>query len=153
MHNREEVARKDIRKGDKIRVQRAGDVIPQVVERISEKGKRRKPKFKMPATCPSCDTPLIERGPFSVCPNSFECPAQLKGRIIHFGSRYALDIEGLGEEVKTQVPPRPASDTAVKVPIIPACPHCGGVMHIVGSVPRDVHQSRPRAPPFTGFAT
>ena len=62
-------------------------------------------------------------------------------------------IEGLGEEVKTQVPPRPASDTAVKVPIIPACPHCGGVMHIVGSVPRDVHQSRPRAPPFTGFAT
>ncbi|MCP4203443.1 MAG: NAD-dependent DNA ligase LigA [bacterium] len=98
LHNREEVARKDIRKGDKIRVQRAGDVIPQVVERIPEKGKRRKPKFKMPETCPSCGTELIERGPFSVCPNSFECPAQLKGRIIHFGSRYALDIEGLGEE-------------------------------------------------------
>lgn len=102
LHNREEVARKDIRKGDKIRVQRAGDVIPQVVERIPEKGKRRKPKFKMPAQCPSCATPLIERGPFSVCPNSFECPAQLKGRIIHFGSRYALDIEGLGEETAKQ---------------------------------------------------
>ncbi|MCH7666215.1 MAG: NAD-dependent DNA ligase LigA [Acidobacteria bacterium] len=98
LHNREEVARKDIRKGDKVRVQRAGDVIPQVVERIPEKGKRRRPKFKMPKGCPSCGTELIERGPFSVCPNSFECPAQLKGRIIHFGSRYALDIEGLGEE-------------------------------------------------------
>ncbi len=98
LHNREEVARKDVRRGDKIRIQRAGDVIPQVVERIPEKGKRRKPKFKMPAKCPSCGTPLIERGPFSVCPNSFECPAQLMGRIIHFGSRYALDIEGLGEE-------------------------------------------------------
>ncbi len=98
LHNREEVARKDIRKGDLIRVQRAGDVIPQVVERIPEKGKRRAKRFAMPAECPSCGTVLIERGPFSVCPNSFECAAQLKGRIIHFGSRYALDIEGLGEE-------------------------------------------------------
>ncbi|MFQ5528491.1 MAG: NAD-dependent DNA ligase LigA [Thermoanaerobaculia bacterium] len=98
LHNREEVARKDIRKGDKIRIQRAGDVIPQVVERIPEKGRRRKPKFKMPSDCPSCGTSLIERGPFTVCPNSFECPAQLKGRILLFGSRHALDIEGLGEE-------------------------------------------------------
>lgn len=98
LHNREEVERKDIRKGDRVRVQRAGDVIPQVVERIAEKGKRRGRKFKMPARCPSCKTPLIERGPFTVCPNGLECPAQLKGRIVHLGSRHALDIEGLGEE-------------------------------------------------------
>ena len=98
LHNREEVARKDIREGDKIRVQRAGDVIPQVVERVPEPGRKRSKPFRLPATCPSCDTPLIERGPFSVCPNSFDCPAQLMGRILHLGSRNALDIEGLGEE-------------------------------------------------------
>lgn len=98
LHNREEVARKDVREGDLVRVQRAGDVIPQVVERIEEEGRDRGEAFRMPGTCPSCGTELEERGPFTVCPNSFGCPAQLVGRIQHFGSRHALDIEGLGEE-------------------------------------------------------
>jgi DNA ligase (NAD+) len=98
LHNREEVSRKDIREGDRVRVQRAGDVIPQVVERVEEPGRRRSPRFQMPTRCPSCGTELIERGPFSVCPNSFDCPAQLVGRLFHLGSRQALDIEGLGEE-------------------------------------------------------
>ena len=98
LHNREEVARKDIRKGDRVRVQRAGDVIPQVLERVVEPGRKRKPRFRMPAKCPSCGTALIERGPFTVCPNGFECPAQLAGRIQHLAGRDALDIEGLGEE-------------------------------------------------------
>jgi DNA ligase (NAD+) len=98
LHNREEVARKDVREGDRVRVQRAGDVIPQVIERIDEPDRERAPEWRMPATCPSCGTPLIERGPFTVCPNSFECPAQLAGRIVHFASRDALDIEGLGDE-------------------------------------------------------
>jgi DNA ligase (NAD+) len=98
LHNREEVARKDVREGDLVRVQRAGDVIPQVVERVPEDDHERGDEFRMPAECPSCGTELEERGPFSVCPNSFGCPAQLVGRIQHFGSRNALDIEGLGEE-------------------------------------------------------
>jgi len=98
LHNREEVARKDIREGDRVRIQRAGDVIPQVLERIEEPDRKRGPRFEMPATCPSCGTELVERGPFSLCPNSFECPAQLTGRLVHFGSRSALDVEGLGEE-------------------------------------------------------
>lgn len=98
LHNREEVARKDVREGDLVRVQRAGDVIPQVVERLEEDDRERGEPFQMPANCPSCDTPLVERGPFTVCPNSFECPAQLVGRLVHFGSRHALDVEGLGEE-------------------------------------------------------
>jgi DNA ligase (NAD+) len=98
LHNREEVARKDVREGDLVRVQRAGDVIPQVVERVPEQGHERGDEFRMPAACPSCGTELEERGPFTVCPNSFGCPAQLVGRIQHFGSRNALDIEGLGEE-------------------------------------------------------
>jgi DNA ligase (NAD+) len=98
LHNREEVARKDVREGDRVRVQRAGDVIPQVIERIEEPDHERSPEWRMPDACPSCGTALIERGPFTVCPNSFECPAQLAGRIVHFASRDALDIEGLGDE-------------------------------------------------------
>jgi DNA ligase (NAD+) len=98
LHNREEVARKDVREGDLVRVQRAGDVIPQVIEVVEEPGRRRAPPFRMPGTCPSCGTALVERGPFTACPNGFHCPAQLAGRIQHFASRHALDIEGLGEE-------------------------------------------------------
>ncbi|HKH46586.1 MAG TPA: NAD-dependent DNA ligase LigA [Thermoanaerobaculia bacterium] len=98
LHNREEVLRKDVREGDRVRVQRAGDVIPQVIERIEEPDRERGPEWRMPETCPSCGTGLVERGPFTVCPNSFECPAQLAGRIVHFASRNALDVEGLGDE-------------------------------------------------------
>ncbi len=98
LHNREELERKDVREGDLVRVQRAGDVIPQVVERIEEEGRDRAPPFRMPAACPSCGAEPIARGPFTLCPNHFGCPAQLRGRITHFGSRSALDIEGLGAE-------------------------------------------------------
>ncbi|MGD2071335.1 MAG: NAD-dependent DNA ligase LigA, partial [Gemmatimonadota bacterium] len=59
LHNREEVARKDVREGDKVRIQRAGDVIPQVVERIEEEGHERRPAFTMPDACPACGTPVV----------------------------------------------------------------------------------------------
>ena len=98
LHNREEVQRKDLRVGDWVRIQRAGDVIPEVVERVAEPGRKRKPPFKMPSKCPACGSQLVERGPYTVCPNRFACPAQLKGRIKHFASKGGLDIEGLGEE-------------------------------------------------------
>ena len=98
LHNREEVARKDVREGDRVRVQRAGDVIPQVLERIDEPGRTRQPPWRMPDTCPSCGTPVLEKGPFTYCPNAFGCVAQRAGRIQHFASRHALDIEGLGDE-------------------------------------------------------
>ena len=98
LHNREEVARKDIREGDLVRVHRAGDVIPQVVERVEEPVRERAPPFRMPEECPSCGTALIHRGPYTVCPNGFGCTAQLAGRLEHFASREALDIDGLGEE-------------------------------------------------------
>jgi DNA ligase (NAD+) len=104
LHNREELERKDVREGDRVRIQRAGDVIPQVVEvvppepdsagRMPERG----PPFRMPDVCPNCGTPVEERGPFTWCPNRFGCSAQLKGRIVHFASRQGLDIEGLGDE-------------------------------------------------------
>jgi DNA ligase (NAD+) len=98
LHNREEVARKDVREGDRVRVQRAGDVIPQVIEWLEEPDRERGPEWRMPAVCPSCGAALVERGPFTVCPNAFQCPAQLTGRIVHFASRDALDVEGLGDE-------------------------------------------------------
>jgi DNA ligase (NAD+) len=65
---------------------------------VAEPGRKRAAKYRMPGKCPSCGTRLLERGPFTICPNSFECPAQLAGRIQHFAGRDALDIEGLGEE-------------------------------------------------------
>ena len=101
LHNREEVARKDIRRGDLVRVQRAGDVIPQVVERVPENGRKRAAVFRMPTRCPACDTPVQENGPFTYCPNRFGCMAQLKRGLTHFGSRAGLDIAGLGEETAT----------------------------------------------------
>ena len=101
LHNREEVARKDIRQGDLVRIQRAGDVIPQVVERVPEDGRKRGAAFQMLANCPACDTPVQENGPFTYCPNRFGCMAQLKRGLTHFGSRAGLDIEGLGEETAT----------------------------------------------------
>ncbi|HEX9692770.1 MAG TPA: NAD-dependent DNA ligase LigA [Gemmatimonadales bacterium] len=98
LHNRHELERKDIREGDRVRVQRAGDVIPQVVERVDEPDRKRAAPFAWPSQCPSCGSAVVERGPFVVCPNGFDCPAQLAARLQHFGSREALDIEGLGEE-------------------------------------------------------
>ncbi len=102
LHNREELRRKDLREGDTVRIQRAGDVIPQVVEVIEHRDDR-SPPFEMPTECPVCGTPVVEDGPRTVCPNRFGCPAQLKARIVHFASRSALDIEGLGTETATQL--------------------------------------------------
>ena len=97
LHNREELRRKDLRVGDTVRIQRAGDVIPQVVEVVDHPENRAEP-FEMPAVCPVCGTEVYEDGPRLRCPNRFGCAAQLKERIVHFGSRAALDIEGLGKE-------------------------------------------------------
>jgi len=97
LHNREEMARKDVRPGDRVRVVRAGDVIPDVVARVRSRGRRRAP-FRMPSRCPECGARIVRDGPFDRCPNGLACPAQLKGAIEHFGSREALDIRGLGRE-------------------------------------------------------
>lgn len=103
LYNVEQLHEKDIRAGDKVRVQRAGDVIPEVVERIEEQAEERQAPFEMPDKCPSCGTRLERQGPYLVCPNSYDCPAQLAGRIEHFASRGALDIAGIGEETARQL--------------------------------------------------
>ena len=98
LHNREELERRDVREGDLVRIQRAGDVIPQVVERVEEPGRARDDPFRMPEECPRCGAVVVEEGPFVVCSNRLGCPAQLERGIEHFVSRAGLDIEGLGSE-------------------------------------------------------
>jgi DNA ligase (NAD+) len=96
LHNAGEVAKKDIRTGDTVRIERAGDVIPAVVERLEIKGGKRSPPFRMPLECPVCGASIIEEGAYHYCPAGPSCPAQLKRGIAHFASRGAMDIEGLG---------------------------------------------------------
>jgi DNA ligase (NAD+) len=95
LHNRAEIARKDIRLADRVLVERAGDVIPEVVTRLPGRNRRRA-RFRMPSRCPGCGTRLEQRGPLTYCPNAFGCPAQLAARIVHAARREALDIPGLG---------------------------------------------------------
>lgn len=98
LHNAGEVAKKDIRVGDTVRIERAGDVIPAVVERIPQKNERRKKPFAMPVACPVCSSPVEEEGAYHFCTGGLSCPAQLKRGIEHFASKGALDIDGLGKK-------------------------------------------------------
>ncbi len=97
LHNIEEIERLDVRPGDRVRIQRAGDVIPEVVERIETDGGRGE-AFEMPRRCPVCETDVVREGPLHYCPAGLSCRAQLKGHLEHYASRNAMDIEGLGEE-------------------------------------------------------
>ncbi|MBU0611767.1 MAG: NAD-dependent DNA ligase LigA, partial [Armatimonadetes bacterium] len=99
LHNQDEIDRKDIRQGDTVLVQRAGDVIPQVVMVIKERRPEGTVPYHLPDHCPVCGTPVVrEEGEVvTKCPSA-DCPAQLEGRIEHYASRGALDIEGLGEK-------------------------------------------------------
>jgi DNA ligase (NAD+) len=100
LHNEDEIRRKDIRIGDTVVVQRAGDVIPQVVQVISERRIGDEREFVMPQLCPVCASPThrAEGEAVRYCTNS-ACPAQLKRHIHHFVSRGGMDIEGLGEKL------------------------------------------------------
>ncbi|MBI2254882.1 MAG: NAD-dependent DNA ligase LigA [Proteobacteria bacterium] len=98
LHNEDEIARKDIRVGDKVIVQRAGDVIPQVVAVLDPDRKDRAAPFKFPAKCPVCGS-HVERVPGEAatrCTGGLICPAQAVERLRHFVSRMAFDIDGLG---------------------------------------------------------
>ncbi len=111
LHNEDEVRRKDVRVGDTVIVRRAGDVIPEVVSVVLE---RRPMKdlvtplyepFRMRDTCPECGAPVVrlEDEAAARCSNGLSCPAQRKQAIIHFASRRAMDIEGLGDKLVEQI--------------------------------------------------
>src|SRR3954447_12170509 len=106
LHNEEDLARKDIRRGDEVIVLRAGDVIPQVVSPAPHAVERpaRSPPERPPERCPFCDTPIVkpEDGVFSKCPNRV-CPERQWQLLKHFVSRGAMDIDGLGEKQVAQL--------------------------------------------------
>jgi len=104
LHNEDEIRRKDIRVGDTVRVERAGDVIPQVVHVLLEARPADSTAFIMPTHCPACHTQAYRPVGEAVarCPNA-ACPAQLRERLLHYGSRRAMDIDGLGTAVVEQL--------------------------------------------------
>ena len=104
LHNEDEIKRKDIRIGDAVVIEKAGEVIPAVVNVQTEKRTGKERKFRMPTTCPECGSKVVkDEGQVAVrCINS-RCPAQLKRKIEHFASRGAMDIEGLGEMMVEQL--------------------------------------------------
>ncbi len=104
LHNQDEIERKDVRVGDHVVIQRAGDVIPQVVRVLAEKRPKRTRRFRLPSNCPVCDhaTVRLEGEVVTRCPN-LDCPAQLKNNLRHMAGRGALDIDGLGEKLIDQL--------------------------------------------------
>jgi DNA ligase (NAD+) len=104
LHNEDEVLKKDIRIGDTVVVQRAGDVIPEVVRALADKRTGREKAFSMPVHCPECGSDIVRREGEAAhrCVN-LACPAQIKEHIRHFASRGAMDIEGLGEKITAQL--------------------------------------------------
>ncbi len=98
LHNQDEIQRKDIRAGDTVIIQRAGDVIPQVVSVVLDQRPPGTEPYRFPTTCPDCLEPLVRKPgeADTFCVNGLNCPAQAVERLIHFASRDAFDIEGLG---------------------------------------------------------
>ncbi len=105
LHNEDELRRKDIRVGDMVVVRRAGDVIPEVVQAVAGTRKPNAPEFRMPERCPVCGSAVVRLPDEAVarCTGGLYCPAQRKQAILHFASRRALDIDGLGEKIVDQL--------------------------------------------------
>lgn len=115
LHNEDEVNRKDIRIGDTVIVRRAGDVIPEVVAYVPELRPHDARRFVMPTTCPICGSAIVrpEEEAIARCSGGWiKCPAQRKGGLLHFVSRRAMDIEGLGEQLVEQLVDKHAITTA-----------------------------------------
>jgi DNA ligase (NAD+) len=105
LHNSDEISRKDIRIGDFVTVEKAGEIIPAIVEVVSSLRPEYTEVFSFPKACPACGTPIkrIEGEAALKCPNSLGCPPQVRRRIQFFASRQCMDIEGLGEAVVDQL--------------------------------------------------
>jgi DNA ligase (NAD+) len=102
LHNFVELERKDVRIGDTVLIEKAGEIIPQVVEVDKSKRKRGARRFVPPTECPTCGTEAVSEEIFVYCPNP-ACPDQIRERLRHFASRQAMDIDGLGEVLVDQV--------------------------------------------------
>ncbi|MBV2234141.1 MAG: NAD-dependent DNA ligase LigA [Sterolibacterium sp.] len=105
LHNEDEIRRKDVRVGDTVIVRRAGDVIPEIVASLPERRPLLTPEFIMPTHCPVCGSAIEKPADEAVarCSGGLYCPAQRKRALLHFASRLALDIEGLGDKLVEQL--------------------------------------------------
>jgi DNA ligase (NAD+) len=105
LHNEDEMTRKDVHIGDIVSVRRAGDVIPEIVRVLINKRPKTIKKFRMPTECPECGSALVRIDDEAIirCSGGLVCPAQRKQSIIHFASRKAMDIEGLGDKSVEQL--------------------------------------------------
>jgi DNA ligase (NAD+) len=105
LHNEDEVRRKDVRVGDTVIVRRAGDVIPEVVRVLPESRHANAPQFVLPKRCPECGSKVVRLPDEAIarCSGGLVCPAQRKQALLHFASRRALDIEGLGDKLVDQL--------------------------------------------------
>jgi DNA ligase (NAD+) len=105
LHNMDELTRKDVRIGDTVIIRRAGDVIPEVARVVPERRPTGAPLIELPAVCPVCGSPVVRELDQAVarCTGGRRCAAQRKGEILHFASRRALDIQGLGDKLVEQL--------------------------------------------------
>jgi DNA ligase (NAD+) len=103
LHNQDELDRKDVRIGDTVRVRRAGDVIPEVVEVLLDERPKGTKRFELPGKCPVCGSEVVREGAAHLCTNGLACPAQLERHVVHFTMRGAMDIAGLGEKTVKQL--------------------------------------------------
>ena len=153
LHNQDVVKAKGVLIGDHVVIRKAGDVIPEVLGPVVEKRTGNERTFQMPTTCPECGATLAPQKEGDIdlrCPNQQSCPAQVRGRIEHIGSRGALDIEGLGEVSALAL-------TQPVAPMDPALTSEAGLFALtvdalfpVTYQPRDADTGEPRVDPESG---
>lgn len=155
LHNQEVVRAKGVLIGDTVVLRKAGDVIPEILGPVVELRDGSERAFEMPSACPECDTPLraMKEGDIDLrCPNAKSCPAQVRGRVEHIGSRGGLDIEALGE----------VTASALTQPESPSTPPLTSEARLfeltldelvpIEVVVRDPETGEPRTDPHTGDA-
>jgi len=104
LHNQDEIGRKDVKIGDHVLVEKAGEIIPQIVEVVKDKRNGAEKEFFMPKRCPACGSAVKKlKNEVALRCENMSCPAQLKERVRHFASKEAMDIEGMGEAIVAQL--------------------------------------------------
>ena len=153
LHNMDEIERKDVRRGDTVIIRRAGDVIPELVRVLTERRRPGARRIKLPATCPVCGSPVlrVEAEAAARCSGGFNCAAQRKEALLHFASRRALDIEGLGDKLIEQLVDRalvatPADLYALKIEDLAGLERMGekSAANVLAALTRSKHTTLPR---------